>query len=273
MTIATATATLTSNGRPIPFDTDHFGELRSSEDIADDPLALRARFHAEGYVLLRGLLDREAVLDLRAAYFASFASYDGDHAHGVAGHPAHAFVRTARFQAFSQQRALLDVARTLLGARPLALPRKILRDYRRETQRASRVHADFPYIDRGTDEVLTAWIPIGDCPVESGPLVYLEGSHRIARDALPRLREVTDRPDDRRALSHDLAWVAEQLDRRWLATDVRAGDVILHSPHIIHASLDNASPAPRLSTDVRFIPADHQADPRWSRAWSGDDGY
>jgi ectoine hydroxylase-related dioxygenase (phytanoyl-CoA dioxygenase family) len=67
--------------------------------------------------------------------------------------------------------------------------------------------------------------------------------------------------------------VSERLERRWLATDLRAGDVVFHSPHIVHASLDATTDEPRLSTDIRFIPVGDAADPRWSGAWSGDDGY
>lgn len=45
------------------------------------------------------------------------------------------------------------------------------------------------------------------------------------------------------------------------------------SAHIIHASLDVLGAEPRVSADVRFIPAGEPPDPRWLRPWSGDDGY
>jgi ectoine hydroxylase-related dioxygenase (phytanoyl-CoA dioxygenase family) len=271
--MSTAPAILTSNGRPIPNDGDHFGILRSSDDLAGDPEAMRARFEADGYVVRRGLLDRDEVLALRAAYYESHERRDPSRPHGVEGHPAHAFVRTEAFRRFAEQPALTGAAAELLDGAVLVLPRRIVREYRRGTNRSSRAHADHPYIDRGTERVLTAWIPIGDCPVAAGPLVYLEGSHQMDRGALTTLRAVTDRPEDTRALSHDLAWVSERLERRWLATDLRAGDVVFHSPHIVHASLDATTDEPRLSTDIRFIPVGDAADPRWSGAWSGDDGY
>lgn len=264
---------LTSNGRPIVFDDRHFGDLRESNDLLGDGPALRERFQADGYVLIRELLDPDEVRSLRADYYASFETADAAASHGVAGHPAHAFVRDATFRAFVEQPALREVAETVLEAPATLLPRRILRDYRQGTRRASRAHTDFPYIDAGTGQVLTAWIPIGDCTVESGGLVYLERSHELDPGALRPVRTVTDRPGDERPISHDLAWVAERLDRRWLATDFAAGDVVFHSPHIVHASLDAMTGSPRLSTDIRFIPADDPADPRWQADWSGDDGY
>ena len=92
------------------------------------------------------------------------------------------------------------------------------------------------------------------------------------RSSFDFLRSVTDRPDDTRAISHDLAWVSEQLNRRWRWADYAAGDVTVHSPHIVHASLDTTSdghaPVRRLSLPSQGEPA----DARWLVAWAGDDG-
>ena len=81
---------------------------------------------------------------------------------------------------------------------------------------ASRAHVDYSYLDRGSDQLVTVWIPLGDCPRPTGGLVYLEGSHRLPIVQLRSPAAVTDRPGDTRAISHDLGWVAEQLGRRWL---------------------------------------------------------
>jgi hypothetical protein len=108
--------------------------------------------------------------------------------------------------------------------------------------------------------------------VETGPLVYLEGSHRMAADELDALRQITDRPGDARPLSHDLGWVSRQAGRRWRYADFAAGDVAVHCPHIVHASLDVHSDAMRLSADIRFIRHGGTPDPRWLAPWAGDDG-
>jgi hypothetical protein len=86
------------------------------------------------------------------------------------------------------------------------------------------------------------------------------------------LRQVSDRPDDARAISHDLAWVTDRLRRRWLFADYQAGDITIHSPHVVHASLDTTTDVMRLSADIRFIRRGDAADARWLRAWAGDDG-
>jgi ectoine hydroxylase-related dioxygenase (phytanoyl-CoA dioxygenase family) len=257
----------------------------------DDPQTLRDNFHRDGYVLLRQVLDRDSVMGLRGAYFSMFEpSYlaeatlpqegiwsgqvpDGLPPHGHPGHPAHAFVRSKVFADFIRDERLLTVAQLLFGgAETMRLPRQIVRHFHRGP-RASRAHTDFDYLDRGSDRILTMWIPIGDCPVPTGGLAYLEGSHRIPKSRLEVLKSRrTDRPDDPRPISHDLSWTQEQLGGRWLCADFEAGDVAIHSPHMVHATFDTATDAMRMSADIRFVPIDVEPDPRWLRPWSGDDG-
>ncbi|MFF3644198.1 phytanoyl-CoA dioxygenase family protein [Streptomyces sp. NPDC002564] len=283
---------LTSNGVPIPFTPELFGRLRPSADLLAprDPDALRERLDADGYLYLPGLLDRAEVLRLRGEYFSLFPPgllaagsrpEDGVFSgrvpaevpeYGVAGHPAYTFVRSAPFDDFVGNPVLAELAAQLLGFKAEMLPRRILRHFHRGTLRASRAHVDLDYMDEGSPRVVTLWIPVGDCPPQTGALVYLEGSHRLAPEEYAPLRDVTDRPGDRRQICHDLALTARTLGRRWLCADFAAGDVMVHLPRTIHASLDTTTDAMRLSVDARFIRSDDTPDPRWLKPWSADDG-
>jgi len=130
------------------------------------------------------------------------------------------------------------------------------------------------YLRGGTDAVLTSWIPLGDCPLTRAPLIYLEGSHhrmraeeeRAARTGAPR------RPAA--SITADLPKLAAEHDARWLVTDYRAGDMVVHSAYLVHASLDNVDPDGiiRLSTDIRYQRADDTIDLRWQNHWRYDDG-
>lgn len=282
-------STVSSNGVAVPFDERLFTPMR--ESVGARPEQLRERFETDGYLLLRGALDRDKVLGVRRAYFEKFdpamfaagtlpqdgvfsgREPDGLPEYGTEGHPAHAFVRGPEFDAFTHDRGLHAVAETLLGAPAELVPRRILRHFHRGANKASRAHVDYDYMDQGSDELVTAWIPLGDCPIECGGLIYLEGSHRIDRGALDELRPYTDRPDDHRPVSNDLGRTARALGGRWLWTDYRAGDVVLHSPHTVHASLDDVSDVMRLSADVRFRRAGAVPDERWDGHWSADDGF
>jgi hypothetical protein len=276
---------LSSNG--IPLETTS-APMRDS--APNDP-GLRARFLRDGYVLIRGLLDREPILRLRGSYFAMFdpsylaegtrpedgvwsgAQPGGLPAHGVAGHPAHAMARSSEFERLTRDGRLLSLAEQLLGGEEvMRLPRQIVRHFHQGPQ-ASRAHTDFAYLDRGSDRVLTMWIPLGDCPAATGGITYLEDSHRLPRQHLDALKLIrTDRPGDSRPISHDLNWTRRQLGGRWLTADFQAGDVAVHSPHLVHATLDNSTPKMRLSADIRFLPITVEPDPRWLRPWAGDDG-
>lgn len=282
--------TLTSNGAPVPFDSEHFAPLRDSSDAVGDPDELRRRYAEDGYLYLRGYLDPAASRATRAAYFSLFdPAYlkpgssqeegifsgrlpEGLPAHGVQGHPAYTFVRGDAFEGFASQRRLQDLAESVLDGPVRRLPRSIVRHFDRASGRASRAHTDYTYLDEGSDRLVTMWVPLGDCPLATGGLVYLEGSHRMDASDLEPLRTVTDRPGDARPLSHDLAWVSESTGRRWMWADYRAGDVAVHSPHMVHASLDTGTDAMRLSADIRFIRDGDRVDPRWLKPWAGDDG-
>ena len=43
------------------------------------------------------------------------------------------------------------------------------------------IHADWVYMGRGTSNLLTCWIPIGDVPIEMGTLAVLEGSNSLPK--------------------------------------------------------------------------------------------
>ncbi|MDH6140348.1 MULTISPECIES: phytanoyl-CoA dioxygenase family protein [Kitasatospora] len=284
-----AGAVLTSNGEKIPFDEAHFAPMRDSSELLGNRTALRARLDEDGYLLLRGVLDQQDVLDLRRRYFellpAGYLAPDTEPVaglfsgtvpaelsqYGVHGHPAHGFVRSERFQEFCSAPALSALTAALLGGPTELLPRRILRHFWRGANRASRAHTDYEYMRLGTDQVLTTWIPIGDCPVATGGLVYLEGGP-LDPEQLSRLRKVTDRVHDQRPISHDLAHTARETGRRWLWADFSTGDLTVHSPHIVHATLDTSTEAMRLSTDLRFQLRGEPVDHRWTTAWSADDG-
>ena len=280
---------VSSNGVEIPFDDEFFTPMRESS--LDDPDELRRRFDSDGYVLLRDALDRDAVLNLRENYFARFdpemfaagttprdGIYSG-HAprnlpdYGTQGHPAYDFVRDPTFDEFTRTPALRSIAETLLNGPGELLPRRIVRHFDRSARKASRAHVDYDYMDQGSDQVVTAWIPLGDCPIECGGLIYLENSHHHGKAELDGLRPHTDRPTDLRPISNDLALTARTLGGKWLWSDFRAGDVVLHSPHTVHASLDDVSDLMRLSADIRFRRVGEQQDARWNGDWSADDGF
>lgn len=272
---------LTSNGYVLSETPDRLGSLepvpgpaRGSRD------ALWERLDRDGYLLLRGFLDPDIVNGFRHYYFGRLADA-GLQEHG-GGHVDQASLRHILFReivpgleydAFCRQQVIVDFFSWLLGDTVHLHRRKILRHTRPGDTgigQATQAHYDLLYLRDGTDNVLTLWIPLGDCPVQRGGLIYLEGSHRWVR--AEEQAGVRKRPAA--SITADLPGLADDHDQRWLVTDYAAGDVMVHTAHMVHAALDNVDPANlmRLSTDIRYQRVSDAIDARWQNHWHDRDG-
>jgi len=71
-------------------------------------------------------------------------------------------------------------------------------------------------------------------------------------------------------ISTNLVEMADRFKSRWLIADYEAGDMVIHSPYMIHAATLNRDPLDRtrLSTDIRYQRATNPIDPRWARDWA-----
>jgi ectoine hydroxylase-related dioxygenase (phytanoyl-CoA dioxygenase family) len=293
---------LTSNGHELSTAPERWGALRAS-DPGETIDVLREHLREDGYLWLRGLLDREEVLDFRARYFAAHAAAgvvapntdprEGIHAGGGEDKAevrrlSFEVVRWTSYESLCLSRPLVAFFDTLLESETHLHRRKLIRHNPPGARSgATGAHYDLTYFRAGTDRVLTAWIPLGDVDVEMGGLVYLEGSDAWGRRKEAEFAERNAQlpPQERISafnrnmaengwLTKDLPSLAERLDARWLGADYRAGDVVVHSAYTIHASTDNVDPLGRirLSTDIRFQRIGDLIDERWSRDLSPGDG-
>ena len=262
------------------------GELRES---TGDEEAMRAALAADGYVLLRGALDAEAVMAARAEVFARLHEVDEIAAPSMDGIATGNSTRPnprdddgAFWRSVSDGPALRSVTH---GERLAALTAAVHGEpacaheliYLRPTLvgRATNLHFDFPFFAGFTERIVTSWIPFGDVPVCDGPLVIVENSPSFA-DLIEPLRALDFSADRSQETVQAAAYekqneqhpidLARARSTRLLTTDFRAGDVVLFGMFTLHGSLDNASPANRvrLSCDVRWQPASVDAsDPRY----------
>ena len=86
----------------------------------------------------------------------------------------------------------------------------------------------------------TAWMPLGDCPVEKGGLTVAAGSHD--RGIL----------DFRVGTGPGGMEIDAPADCPWVGGDFRAGDVLLFTDTTVHMALPNRSAELRLSMDARY---------------------
>jgi len=286
---------LSSNGYPFDVSPAAFGELRDSNDLIGKPEALRSRIREDGYLLLRNYLDRDRVLAARQELLAKLDSvglidrrfpliegiWSGDNS-GLGKIDRRVYAKELR-----AGRALRDVVHrgqiiefyeAFLGGAVRALDYIWVRNVR--VGSATPVHFDWVYMGRGTRNLYTTWIPMGDVPLTDGPLALLEGSHRIEEIQRTYGSYDVDRDGlwNKEAPQYKSGWLGKnvtkiqsELGGRWLTTEFRAGDFLAFGMFQLHCSLDNKSPVNRirLSTDTRYQLASEPADERWI----GDDPF
>ncbi|KAJ5777415.1 hypothetical protein N7520_000661 [Penicillium odoratum] len=151
------------------------------------------------------------------------------------------------------------------------------------------VHYDQIFLRHGDPTSITAWVPIGDIKLNGGGLIYLENGdsigverekefYRTAKEAGLSDEEAKNAFNSNMMatglLSEFPAQFARDHDRRWLVSAYEAGDVVLHKPHMIHASCINHDPdnVIRLATDLRFCDSSKPFDKRWMNHYTFNDG-
>jgi hypothetical protein len=289
MPTLTSLPQLHSYGHALDMDDDKVGLLRDSSDAATDFAELRQRFADDGYLYMKGYLDRDEVLRARASLTERLAA-EGvidtryPHIDGFAA-PGGGYVfkpevtnNNAPVQNLLYTGRLVEFYRQFFGEE--------IRHYDFTWLRAigpgkgTNPHCDLPYMGRGTHRHMTCWLPYGDISFELGGLMVLEGSHR-RMDLLEKYvyRDVDafceNKPADAAnakagkwsfsgTLSHNPPQVRDKFGGRWLSTEYQAGDFLTFGMFLVHASLDNRTANRlRISSDSRYQRASEPIDERW----------
>jgi ectoine hydroxylase-related dioxygenase (phytanoyl-CoA dioxygenase family) len=288
---------LIANGKRLSTLANRMGALVPT-DPAIGAQAIRARFEEHGYVWLKGFLQRADIIAFRGWVFSHLSAAgliepgsnpmlglasSGLVEKAVVDRILMALVRSVAFEGFCAQPRLAQFMDEYLDGISYLHKRKIMRFTQPGTTVATPAHYDLVYLRGGTTRIVTAWIPLGDTPVDMGGLVYLEGSHAIGKRMEAEFREKSDgltaeeqisaynrNMSEGGWVSKDLPEMAERFDTRWLVAGYEAGDVVLHSPYMIHASTTNQSTERliRLSTDIRYQNVEDEIDARWANHWS-----
>lgn len=133
--------------------------------------------------------------------------------------------------------------------------------------RASPLHVDHPYMNRGSQRLVTCWSPL--CPIDlsDGPLYILENSHNWA-DIRKRFEghDVDRDPTRPGHIEESPMALVQSKNSRFLTSDFKLGDCLIFGMFTAHGSFDNNAQSGRirLSCDTRFQPAAEAMDERFS---------
>lgn len=284
MTTATAIPQLTAMGRALDMGPGAFGLMREAHADLADLAALRARMDTDGYVLLRGLLDRDAVLSVRREMLSRLER-EGSLEPGAP-------LMDGVLRQDWKNSFRTDLAKDHPGLMHLLYAGAIIEFFGRFLGQPVRhydytwvrsvgrghgtpPHEDIVYMGRGTWNLWTVWTPMGDVSWDLGGLMVIPGTHKHERLQQGYARRDVDTycvgkpgtgwntPGTEGWLSLDAVGVRRGLKAPWCSTEYRAGDVVIFSTCLVHAGLDNHTDRIRLSTDSRYQPASEPADERW----------
>ncbi|GAB5587669.1 hypothetical protein Unana1_02569 [Umbelopsis nana] len=271
---------------------------------------LREILKKQGYLFLKGLIPPETALEQRRNFFETyngtsllapsttpeqgiFSGNDPDaHAdiqinfyHKTTA-SVYSFAKREDFLEFCKQPALTEFLTKFFDEEPFLYTRKIIRYNLPGEDHSTAVHIDRTFLRDATPNLVSAWIPLGPATIEMGSLMYLEESHTIGADMEDEWTEVNRdlSPDEKinpynvnmgegGAIGKDAPGIAEKYNRRWLVADYEPGDVVLHTPFLIHSACQNQDPEKRirLSTDLRFQPKSQTISQRWLNDWAPGD--
>lgn len=297
-------------GKALEQTPEAFGRLEDASGFSEDVSRLRQILNERGYLYLRGFHPREEVRAARHALTRRLSEagfLDPDRPEDEACAAPHlkivnrrsAFrpsdgngedLRVKTYNADDLTKNNPALRNLFFGPRLLGFFEKFfggaVRHYNYTWLRAvspgtgTAPHCDWVYMSRGTPNLLTTWIPIGDISVRLGGLMILENSHRQSDRLSGYLgRDVdeycTNRPGAREiesgarlydwdgTLTKNPVALREKFGGRWLTADFQAGDILVFTMRTIHASLDNQSDRIRLSGDSRYQLASEPADERY----------
>jgi ectoine hydroxylase-related dioxygenase (phytanoyl-CoA dioxygenase family) len=262
----------------VEYPSDKLGELRDSGDLLDNISELKNRIDHDGYLLLRNFIDSKTVLNAREA----IVNYLADNGALVKEEPLLEAVMPRSGKevkmtgqsiithhpavlALFENKRLFDFFRVFFGEEAVTYDYKWLRAIGNEN--FTGCHYDTVYMGRGSKNVRTVWIPIGEIPVNQGTLAICEGSHN--KESFALLRNTYGGLDVDRDMvssgwfSTDPYEITNKFGGRWLTTAFNPGDVLIFGLFTLHASTTNLTDKFRISCDVRFQPVGDKMDERW----------
>ncbi len=230
----------------------------SSEAFHDgDYDEIKKRAKSDGYLYIKGAVDVERNMSLRNDVLRICNEHnllikddilrDDINVNSGSG-PTLFWDKCVKLQSFNEylhkEPAVLKLFSHILGEEYVLLPRALFRFFKNNGE-FSKLHQDFWY-SGVAQNMWTAWVPIGDIPMDKGVVVTAKDSHTKI-GIVPNEDRFYDQ-------NNQITFKLNKDDYEWLASDFESGDVLFFTCLTTHFSTTNTTNHLRLSADYRFIP-------------------
>ena len=236
--------------------------FRVSNDALSNPEELRKRLLEEGYLFLRKFQNEKNLLELRQEMVEALNSKSDWFKKGTMlseaivdpkkacteGDSSYTEIyqeiqKLENFHVAGHSPDVISLLSSILKDKVFVHPMKIARLWFPQfTQHTTPFHQDFVHFQSNL-EVITVWTPVGDCPIELGPLAVAEGSHLVGKVV-----------DHHHSLGAGGLKVNDPAGRGILrSNDFEVGDTLIFGCLMVHGALPNLTEDRlRISLDNRY---------------------
>jgi hypothetical protein len=240
---------------------------------------MKAFYQAQGYLYIKGMIDKEKMILLHTECAKIFQKNT----------PKSAFTEIQNLPVFCdivRDSYWENEIKRIMGLTCFTYKRKVIRLKKTFSPQSTGVHYDKTYLRKSKGEFFNIWMPINDIPVGGGSIAYLNNSVKIGNEIENmHIKETELLTNDKKFsaysnsskpngwLSKNLIKTARKYNSFWLINDFESGDVVIHSPYILHSSFANyeKDKVSRLSIDIRLQVVDSVIDDRWLENWRQND--
>lgn len=236
--------------------------FRVSNDALGDPAELRRRFADEGYLFLRRFQDPDKLRQLRCDILEAVdkasdwivpgstleeGRVDPEKActegNGEYSEVYQHVQKVRSMHAAGHWPEVVNLIGDLVEGPVMPHPMKITRLwFPQYTAHTTPFHQDFVHFQSNL-EVISVWTPVGDCPMELGPLAVVEGSHKVGK--------VVDHHFSLGAGGQKVVRPEERGIPR--CNDFECGDTLVFGCLLVHGALPNLTEDRlRVSLDNRY---------------------
>ena len=240
---------------------DAMQPFTDSTGLLGDGRALASRLDRDGYLFIRGLLPREVIMNARRRLLEKAAAGgwldpESPVEAGIANPAAACKDPEERYMSVFRglwtdeelhrlrtRPEVLGLFESMWGEPVLTHPMFVQRNIfpqREDFDFTTAIHQDRVHIGGATSYAM--WVPLGDCPLEKGPLAVASGSHR------------TGVLETKVGAGAGGMEICVPIPGTWVCGPYAAGDVLVFSDTTVHQALPNRSRELRQSYDARYQP-------------------